>query len=82
MMTREEIAMIPRLEWSTLLSVVASARALARVGRFGEGYTCLATGLRHAEALSRRGEPWGARRAGRYRQAIDEYMARVGVYLG
>jgi hypothetical protein len=74
--------MIPRLEWATLLSMVSSARALAGEGRLAKGYTCLTRGLHHAEALARRGEPWGGRLVRRYRKAIDEYAARFGVYLG
>jgi hypothetical protein len=72
--------MIPRLEWSTLLSMVYSARALAGEGRFVDGYTCLTRGLHHAETLARRGEPWAGRLVRRYRKAIDEYTARFGVY--
>jgi hypothetical protein len=82
MTVRKAAGTIPRLEGATLLSAVASAWALAEVGRFGDGYTGLVRGLRHAETLALKGEPWGSRLAGRYRKAIEEYTVRFGVYLG
>jgi hypothetical protein len=72
--------MIPRLEWSTLLTTLFAARAMAFEGRVAAGYTRLSEGLHHAEALARRGHPFGRRLVNRYRKAIEEYIARFGVY--
>jgi hypothetical protein len=75
----EECAMIPRLESSTLLAMILSARSLAKEGRLAEGYTHLANGLRHAEDLVRCGAPWGSRLTAHYRKTINHYLTRYGI---
>jgi hypothetical protein len=72
--------MIPRLESSTLLAMILSARSLAKEGRLAEGYTHLAKGLHHAEELARRGAPWGSQLAAHYRKAVNHYLTRYGIH--
>ena len=68
--------MIPTPELYTYLRTVAAAAGKARSGAAREGYSCLVSGLRQAEAAELGGEAWGPLLAKRYRDVLENYLAR------
>jgi hypothetical protein len=68
--------MLPLWEIDALRTALLEAVDLAVADEVAEGYECLRSGLRRAQALRDAGEPWGKELVHRYEQALDVYTSR------
>jgi hypothetical protein len=74
--------MLPDEEIDALDTAVHDAVALAAEGKLVAGYDLLRVGLRYARQELLAGSPWGKELMGRYRLAMENYIASYGVRMG
>ena len=71
--------MLPYPEITAFMMTVEDAMDFAAEGQLADGYAVLVAGLRRAEEAKEAGETWADELIGRYRLAIDKYVASYGI---
>lgn len=73
--------MVPHAEMHGLMLTLEEAISLALSGCLVDGYDCLLTGLRQAEAQQGNGHGWAEELVRRYRDSLEAYVFRYGVRM-